>query len=46
MEYYQVADNIDPLLRQQNQLKTNKDESKKLSEKSIDKKRKGQVKEK
>jgi hypothetical protein len=40
MQCYQLADNLNPSLKQQNQLKTNKDESKKLTEKPIDKKHK------
>jgi hypothetical protein len=34
MEHYQLADQLDPLLKQQNQLKTDKDDSKKSTEKS------------
>jgi hypothetical protein len=37
MECYQLAKNIDPSLKPQNQLKTDNDESNKLTEKSIDK---------
>jgi hypothetical protein len=44
MEHYQLADQLNPLLKQQNQLKTNKDDSKKLTEKSNDKKRKAKLK--
>jgi hypothetical protein len=33
IEHYQLADNINPSLKQQNQLKTNKDKSNKSSEK-------------
>jgi hypothetical protein len=47
MECYQVADNINPLLKQQNQSKIDKDESNKSLEKSIDKsKAQGQVEKK
>jgi hypothetical protein len=38
MECYQLANQLNPLRKQQNQLKTNKDDSKKLTEKSNDKK--------
>ena len=44
MEYYQLADQLDPLLKQQNQSKTDKDDSKKLTEKSNDKKCKAKPK--
>jgi hypothetical protein len=44
MEHYQLADQLDPALKQQNQSKTDKDDSKKLMEKSNDKKRKAQSK--
>jgi hypothetical protein len=44
MECYQLADQLDLVLKQQNQSKTNKDDSKKLMEKSNDKKRKAQSK--
>ena len=37
MEWYQIADQLDPLLKQQDHLKTNKDDTKKLMEKSNDK---------
>jgi hypothetical protein len=38
MKHYQLAHNLDPSLKQQNQSKTNKDESNKLTEKPNDKK--------
>jgi hypothetical protein len=44
MECYQLADKIDPSLKQQSQSKTDKDESNKSSEKSIDKKCKAKPK--
>jgi hypothetical protein len=44
MERYQLANNIDPSLKQQNQLKTDKDKSNKSLEKSIDKKCKAKSK--
>jgi hypothetical protein len=44
MECYQLADQLDPVLKQQNQSKTNKDDNKKLMEKLNDKKRKAQPK--
>jgi hypothetical protein len=44
MECYQLTDQLDPLLKQQNQLKNDKDNTKKLMEKSNDKKRKAQPK--
>jgi hypothetical protein len=44
MEHYQLTDNLDPSLKQQNQSKTDKDESKKLMEKPNDKKCKGKLK--
>jgi hypothetical protein len=44
MECYQLANQFDPLLKQHNQSKTNKDNSKKSMEKSNDKKRKAQLK--
>jgi hypothetical protein len=44
MEHYQLADQLDPSLKQQNQSKSNKDDTKKLTEKSNDKKRKAQMK--
>jgi hypothetical protein len=37
MECYQLADQLDPVLKQQNQSKTNKDDNKKLMEKLNDK---------
>jgi hypothetical protein len=46
MECYQLADNIGPSLKQQSQSKTDKDESNKSSEKSIDKKCKAKPKKK
>jgi hypothetical protein len=36
MEHYQLADQLDPALKQQNQSKTDKDDSKKLMEKLND----------
>jgi hypothetical protein len=44
MECYQLTDSLDPLLKPQNQSKTDKDESNKLMEKSNDKKRKAKPK--
>jgi hypothetical protein len=44
MVRYQIADNIDPLLKPKDQSKTNKDESNKSTEKSNDKKRKAKSK--
>jgi hypothetical protein len=44
MEHYQITDQIDPMLKQQNQSKTDKDDNKKSTEKSNDKKRKAQMK--
>jgi hypothetical protein len=44
MEHYQIADNIDPLLKPKDQSKTNKNEMNKLTEKSNDKKRKAKSK--
>ena len=44
MERYQLTDQLDPMLKQQNQSKTNKDDNKKSTEKSNDKKRKAQTK--
>ena len=44
MEHYQLTDQLNPFLKQQNQLKTNKDDSKKLTEKLNDKKRKAKPK--
>ena len=44
MERYQIADNIDPLLKPQNQSKADKNESNKSTEKSNDKKRKAKSK--
>jgi hypothetical protein len=41
---YQLADNLNPSLKQQNQSKTNKNNSKKLTEKPIDKKHKAKPK--
>jgi hypothetical protein len=38
MEHYQLTDQLDHLLKPQNQLKTNKDESNKPTEKPNDKK--------
>jgi hypothetical protein len=44
MESYQIADQVDPLLKPKDQLKTDKDESNKLSEKPNDKKHKAKPK--
>ncbi len=44
MECYQLTDNLDSSLKQQNQLKTDKDQFKKLTEKPNDKKRKAKPK--
>jgi hypothetical protein len=44
MECYQLADQLDPLLKQQKPTKTKKDDSKKSMEKSNDKKRKAKPK--
>jgi hypothetical protein len=44
VECYQLADQLDPALRQWNQSKSNKDELNKSLEKSIDKKRKAKSK--
>jgi hypothetical protein len=44
MEHYQLANQLDPLLKQQDQSKTDKDNSKKLMEKSNNKKHKAQSK--
>jgi hypothetical protein len=44
MECYQHTNDIDPSLKPQNQSKTNKDESNKSTEKSIDKKLKAKPK--
>ena len=44
MEHYQLANQLYPLLKQQNQSKTNKDDSKKLMEKLNDKMRKAKMK--
>jgi hypothetical protein len=44
MEHYQIVDQIDPLLTQQNQSKNDKDDNKKSTEKLNDKKRKAQSK--
>jgi hypothetical protein len=44
MECYQLTDQLDPSLKQQNQSKTNKDDSKRLMEKSNDKKHKAKLK--
>jgi hypothetical protein len=44
MEGYQLADQLNLLLKQQNQSKTNKDDSKKLLKKSNDKKHKAKPK--
>jgi hypothetical protein len=44
MERYQIADNIDPLLKPKDQSKVDKNESNKLTEKSNDKKRKAKSK--
>jgi hypothetical protein len=44
MEHYQIADRLDPLLNQQNQSKTDKDNFKKSTEKLNDKKHKAQLK--
>jgi hypothetical protein len=40
MECYQLTNQLDPMLKQQNQSKTDKDDDKKLTEKSNDKKHK------
>jgi hypothetical protein len=44
MECYQLTYQLDPLLEQQNQSNANKDDSKKLTEKDIDKKHKAKLK--
>ena len=44
MERYQLANQLDPSLKQQNQSKNDKDDTKKLMEKLNDKKRKAQPK--
>ena len=44
MEHYQIADRLNPLLNQQNQWKTDKDDFKKSTEKLHDKKHKAQLK--
>jgi hypothetical protein len=44
MERYQIADNIDPLLKPKDQSKANKNETNKSTEKSNDKKRKAKSK--
>jgi hypothetical protein len=44
MECYQLANQLNPSLKQQNQSKTDKGDSKKLTEKSKDKKRKAKPK--
>jgi hypothetical protein len=44
MEHYQLANQLYPLLKQENQSKTNKDDSKKLMEKLNDKMRKAKMK--
>jgi hypothetical protein len=44
MECYQLANQLDPMLKHQNQSKTDKDDSKKSTEKSNDKKCKAQSK--
>jgi hypothetical protein len=44
MERYQIADQLDPLLKPKDQSKTDKDESNKLPEKLNDKKRKAKSK--
>ena len=44
MERYQIADNIDPLLKPKDQSKTDKNETNKSTEKSNDKKRKAKSK--
>jgi hypothetical protein len=44
MEHYQIADQIDPVLKQQNQSKIDKDDNKKSTETLNDKKRKAQMK--
>jgi hypothetical protein len=43
MERYQIADQLDPLLKPKDQSKTDKHESNKLTEKSNDKKRKAKL---
>jgi hypothetical protein len=44
MQHYQLADQLDPLLKPQNQSKNNKDNTNKLTEKLNDKKHKAQTK--
>jgi hypothetical protein len=44
MEHYQIADNIDPLLKPKDQSKVDKNKSNKSTEKSNDKKRKAKLK--
>jgi hypothetical protein len=44
MEHYQIADQLNPSLKQQNQSKTDKGDSKKLMEKMNDKKCKAKLK--
>jgi hypothetical protein len=44
MEHYQLTDTLDPLLKPQNQSKTDKDKSNKSTEKLNDKKRKAKPK--
>jgi hypothetical protein len=44
MEHYQLTDQLDPSLKQQNQSKIDKDDSKKLTEKLNDKKHKAKPK--
>jgi hypothetical protein len=44
MEHYQIADNIDPLLKPKDQAKADKNETNKSTEKSNDKKRKAKSK--
>jgi hypothetical protein len=44
MECYQLTNNLDPSLKQQNQAKIDKDESNKLTEKPNDKKHKAKPK--